>query len=214
MKVEQAKAARQRQKLEQFVRFEPSIRPTLDKVRDKQSRIGQNQTGGEKLTRRVTAPGPTEHGFPQRVGFASRETPATSQPPAESSTAGDANDDTSTIERRLERSAPRSTPIPTSSRARAAPIDSSSDREIPVPELDSDGRVVCAHPLGRDEWDQLSDSSGEDEKAEFVTLKKAGQPYVDVHAFLQSVYVREQRREPSSDEDEMDGDDDESASVY
>lgn len=92
-----------------------------------------------------------------------------------------------------------------------APSSSRGDDEIPVPDLDPDGRVVSLHPQGVDEWDRLSDS--DEEQTEFAGVRKS-KPFVDVHEFLRSVSIREQKGETDPERSSDEDDDDESASVY
>jgi hypothetical protein len=107
-------------------------------------------------------------------------------------------------------SSPKAAPLP--AQAPSSGSDPTGDDEIPVPDLDPDGRVVSLRPHGLDEWDRLSDS--EEEEAELVGQVRRSKPFVDVHEFLRSVSVREQREETGSERSSDEEEDDESASVY
>jgi hypothetical protein len=231
MKVELAKSVRQKQKLERLVHLEPTLQPVLKEVNERLSRMGHVPPRAEEKQLQTLEPSPLRvrpsrsprerqpHPVPSRIAFASPETLLSRLPVAKFPTSSDIPRLASPSRPDLARPTLPTSPTPPLAAAlsrRAAPIDSSGDREIPVPDLDPDGRVVSSHPLGRDEWDRLSDSSGEGDGV-FQRLKTGGpKPYVDVHAFLQSVYVREQTRALGADsEAEEDIDDDQSASsVY
>jgi hypothetical protein len=215
-------------KLESLVRLEPALQIALDEANEKLHFIRYGEQRHSSQPQTLIDAGDEEFSEqPAKIRLASRPSVPVQNPQSKPIQAQEEIQIPSESSRRSnnERKPPTTDPpqltaVPAPVRTHAAALAPSAptpsslgEDEIPVPDLDPDGRVVSLMAPELDEWDRLSDSSGEGKR--FSGRKD--KPFVDVHEFLRSVSIREQKRnsaggpEQSSDDED---DDDESASVY